>query len=90
METLGTILAWIVFGLVIGLIARAIYPGRQALSVPNTVALGITGSMVGGLIAWALGNRPQDGAFHGAGWILSIVGALLVVWAASFMTRRSA
>lgn len=90
MNTLGAIVSWIVSGLVIGLLARAIYPGRQAMTLPNTIALGIAGSIVGGLIAWALGHRPQDGAFAGSGWIMSIVGALIVVWAALWMGRRKA
>lgn len=88
MEALGSIIVWIVFGLVVGLIARALYPGSQPLSLPNTIALGIGGSIVGGLIAWAIGFRPEEGAFAGAGWIMSIVGALLVVWAAMFWRRR--
>lgn len=88
MEALGSIITWIIFGLVIGLIARALYPGRQPISLPNTIALGIGGSIVGGLIAWALGYRPEEGAFAGAGWIMSIVGALIVVWAAMFWRRR--
>lgn len=84
---IGSILSWIAFGLVIGLIARALYPGRQKISLPNTIALGIAGSVVGGLIAWALGYRPEDGAFAGAGWIMSIVGALIVVWGALAWSR---
>jgi uncharacterized membrane protein YeaQ/YmgE (transglycosylase-associated protein family) len=88
MGTLGAILSWIVFGLVVGLIARALYPGRQAMSLPNTIALGIAGSIVGGLIAWALGYRPQEGAFAGAGWIMSILGGLIVVWAALAISSR--
>ena len=88
MALLGTILAWIVFGLAIGLIARALYPGRQALSLPNTIALGIAGSMVGGGISWLLGYRPQENIFQGAGWILSVVGALIVVWLAMAIARR--
>lgn len=89
MAALGSIVTWIIFGLAVGLIARALYPGRQEISVPNTIALGIGGSVVGGLIAWALGYRPDQGAFAGAGWILSIVGALIVVWAALRWRRRS-
>jgi uncharacterized membrane protein YeaQ/YmgE (transglycosylase-associated protein family) len=88
MGTLGAILSWIVFGLVVGLIARALYPGRQAMSLPNTIALGIAGSVVGGIIAWALGYRPQEGAFAGSGWIMSIVGGLIVVWAALYLGSR--
>lgn len=83
-----TILSWIVFGLLVGLLARALYPGRQSMSIPNTIALGIAGSLVGGLIAWALGHRPEDGPWAGAGWILSIIGALIVVWATLYFSRR--
>lgn len=87
---IGSILSWIVFGLVVGLLARAIYPGKQGLSLPNTIALGIGGSIVGGLIAWLLGYRPQEGAFAGSGWIMSIIGALLVVGIAGYLSRRGA
>ena len=87
MGTLGAIISWIVFGLVIGLISRALYPGQQKMSLPATIALGIIGSLVGGLIAWAFGYRPEEGAFAGAGWIMSIVGGLIVVWAAMAMSR---
>ena len=88
MGTLGAIISWIVFGLLVGLISRALYPGPQKMGLPNTIALGIGGSVVGGLIAWALGYRPDQGAFAGAGWIMSIVGGLIVVWAALFLGRR--
>ncbi len=77
---IGSIITWMVFGLVIGLIARMLYPGRQSMGLFATMLLGIAGSLVGGFISWALGFRPEEGAFRGAGWILSIVGALLVVW----------
>ncbi|WP_254510639.1 GlsB/YeaQ/YmgE family stress response membrane protein [Anatilimnocola floriformis] len=80
MATLGTIISWIVFGLVIGLIARMLYPGRQSMGFFATMLLGIAGSLVGGFISWAMGFRPEEGAFRGAGWIMSIVGALIVVW----------
>jgi uncharacterized membrane protein YeaQ/YmgE (transglycosylase-associated protein family) len=89
MDTLGTIVSWIVFGLIVGFVARALYPGSQKMSVPNTIALGIAGSVVGGLIAWAAGNRPDAGAFAGSGWIMSIVGGLIVVGLAMWYSRRS-
>jgi uncharacterized membrane protein YeaQ/YmgE (transglycosylase-associated protein family) len=86
-----TIISWIVFGLVIGILARALYPGRQKMSLPSTIALGIAGSLVGGLIAWAAGFREaNDGPFEGAGWIMSIIGALIVVWAAMALSRPRA
>jgi uncharacterized membrane protein YeaQ/YmgE (transglycosylase-associated protein family) len=79
---IGTIISWIVFGLVVGFLARALYPGRQDMSLPATIALGIAGSLLGGLAAWALGfGDIERGPFDGAGWIMSIIGALIVVWA---------
>lgn len=84
------ILAWIVFGLVVGLIARLLYPGRQAMGMLTTMALGIVGSLLGGFIAWALGYAPIDeGAFRGSGWIMSILGALIVVWTSLMLSNRS-
>lgn len=49
-------IGFIVFGLVVGLIARLLVPGKQELSVAMTVLLGVIGSVVGGLIANALGT----------------------------------
>jgi uncharacterized membrane protein YeaQ/YmgE (transglycosylase-associated protein family) len=85
-------ISWIVFGLIVGFIARALYPGKQKMSLPATIALGIAGSVVGGLIAWGLGYGAADGRgpFEGAGWIMSIVGGLIVVWAAMAMSRPRA
>ena len=88
---IGSIISWIVFGLIVGLIARALYPGRQKMGLPATIALGITGSVVGGLIAWLVGGRPENvGPFEGAGWIMSIIGGLIVVWAALALSRPRA
>jgi uncharacterized membrane protein YeaQ/YmgE (transglycosylase-associated protein family) len=80
METLGSIIVWAVFGLIIGAIARLLYPGNQPMSLLMTMVLGIVGSLLGGFISWAFGFRPEEGAFRGAGWIMSIIGAIIVVW----------
>ena len=90
MGTLGTIISWAVFGLVIGLIARLLYPGKQPMGFLATMALGIVGSFVGGFISWGFGFEPDLGALRGAGWIMSIVGAILVVWIALFVSSRAA
>ncbi len=85
---IGTIISWIVFGLIVGLIARALYPGNQRMGFMATTILGVIGSLVGGMIAWGFGFRPDEGAFAGAGWIMSIVGAMIVVWAGLAMASR--
>jgi len=89
MELIGTIIVWAVFGLVIGAVARLLYPGRQPMSLATTMVLGIVGSLLGGFISWALGGAPGEGPFRGAGWIMSIVGALIVVWGGLYMSSRS-
>jgi uncharacterized membrane protein YeaQ/YmgE (transglycosylase-associated protein family) len=86
------ILAFLLFGLIVGLLARALYPGRQAMGWLTTSVLGMIGSLVGGLIGHALwgGNSQLDGTwgFTPGGWILSIAGALLVLFVYLRMTGR--
>ena len=89
METIWTLISWAVFGLVIGLVARLLYPGRQPMGILATMILGIIGSFVGGAIAWAFGFRPDGGPFEGSGWIMSIVGALIVVGIGLFAASRA-
>lgn len=89
METLGTMISWAAFGLVIGLIARLLYPGRQPMGFIATMILGIVGSLLGGFMSFLFGFRPEEGAFSGGGWIMSIVGALIVVWLGLFIGSRS-
>ena len=72
----------IIVGFVVGLIARAIMPGAQHMGLILTAILGIAGSFVGGLIGRVI-SKPKEGAkFHPAGFILSIIGALilLILW----------
>ena len=71
-----------IVGIVVGLIARAILPGDQHMGLLMTGILGIVGSFVGGFIA-RLFNKPKDGAMlHPAGIIMSIVGAVIVLFIA--------
>ena len=74
-------LLWsIVVGFVVGLIARAIMPGVQHMGFVATTLVGIGGSLVGGLIGGAIW-RPREGAkFHPAGFFLSLLGAVLVLF----------
>ncbi len=70
----------IIIGFVIGLIARAIMPGAQNLGFIVTTLLGIGGSILGGLVG-RLFSKPEPGTpFHPAGIIMSILGALLLLF----------
>jgi len=88
---IGSIISWAVFGLVVGAIARLLYPGRQPMGILMTMVLGIIGSLLGGFVAWMIGfGDPNDGPLQGSGWIMSIIGALIVVWSGLFMASRTA
>lgn len=71
---------YIIVGFVVGLIARAIMPGAQHMGMVMTTLLGIVGGFVGGLIG-RLFSKPEPGsAFHPAGFIMSIIGAIIVLF----------
>lgn len=77
---LFTILTWFVFGLIVGLIAKALHPGQDPAGCIVTVVIGVAGSFVGGAINWMLGLG--HGPFEASGFLMSILGALLclAVW----------
>ncbi len=79
------IVAWIVFGFVVGLVARAVVPGRQAMGLVMTTLLGIAGSLVGGLVASALAGGSATG-FQPTGLIGSLIGAVVLLLVAGFVT----
>ena len=74
-----SIISMIVVGFIVGLLARFFYPGAVAMGFWMTTLLGIGGSLVGGVIGSMLFKSP-DGRFHPAGWILSIVGSMGLIW----------
>ena len=83
------LLAFILFGLVVGLIARALMPGRQSMGLISTALLGMVGSFVGGMVGSLIyGGRVFD--LHSAGIIGSILGSLLVMFLVGVGSRRRA
>ena len=82
------IISWIVFGFIVGLIARAIVPGRQSMGFVMTTLLGVAGSLVGGFVATALGGgNPDYNGLHGAGTIGSLIGAIVVLLVVGAVSR---
>jgi uncharacterized membrane protein YeaQ/YmgE (transglycosylase-associated protein family) len=73
------ILAWIVFGLIAGVIAKLIMPGRDPGGFIVTIILGVLGAIVGGLIGSALGFGGVTG-FDFRSFIIATVGAILLLW----------
>lgn len=82
--SIGSVLAWIVCGLIVGLCARLLVPGRQSMSLPLTTLLGIAGALIGGFL-YSVVRGPAVEPFSLAshnwyGWIVAILGAMLLVW----------
>jgi uncharacterized membrane protein YeaQ/YmgE (transglycosylase-associated protein family) len=75
--SIGGIILAIVIGLVAGLIARAVIPGKQDLGIVATIVLGIIGSVVGNLLAGLLFRGEFE--FDLGGWWASIIGAIIVL-----------
>ena len=88
MSMIMLILGWIVFGGVAGLTARVIFrPGRESMSWAATIALGIVGSFVGGIVVnLVFGGRMF--LAQTSGWIGSILGAFLVLAIVALVRHR--
>jgi uncharacterized membrane protein YeaQ/YmgE (transglycosylase-associated protein family) len=81
-----SLLSWILTGLVVGLIARAIVPGRQSVGLIMTIVLGVAGAALGGLLSsliWPTWADSPDVSRMWPGWLMAILGAVIVVAAYS-------
>lgn len=81
------VLSWIVFGLIVGVIAKLVMPGRDAGGFVMTVILGIAGALLGGFIGQVLGIYGPE---QPAGIIMSIIGAVLLLAIYRLFARRTA
>jgi uncharacterized membrane protein YeaQ/YmgE (transglycosylase-associated protein family) len=81
--SIGEILIYILAGLVIGILARLIVPGRQRMGLLMTIALGVVAAIIGGII-WNAIFPSNDGV----AWIGSIIVAVALVWIYSWFTQR--
>lgn len=80
------ILWMIIFGAIVGAIAKLIMPGRDPGGIIVTIILGILGSIVGGFLIGLL--LPGRSATDPAGWIGSILGAILLLWIYRMVVAR--
>ena len=80
-----SIILWIVFGLVVGIIAKLLMPGRDPGGFIITTLLGIAGALVGGFVGRAMGFYGPNQA---AGWFMSILGAIILLALYRMMVRR--
>ena len=85
---MGTIIAYIVIGLIGGAIAKAILPGKQGGGFVLTALLGIAGALLGGFLGGLLLNVSYSAVFSFKGLIFSILGSLIILVIFGFITKR--
>lgn len=85
---IGTIIGWLIFGLIVGAIARLLTPGRDQMGCLATSILGIVGSILGGWLSHELLGRPHSSGYFSKSWLFSILGAVLVLLAWRMISSR--
>ncbi|HBQ90709.1 MAG TPA: GlsB/YeaQ/YmgE family stress response membrane protein [Alcaligenes faecalis] len=80
------IISMIIVGFIVGLLARAIMPGDQKMGWIMTTILGIVGAFVAGYLGQAMGWYVPG---QGAGWIGSIVGAIIVLFIYGLVSKKA-
>lgn len=89
--TLESFLIWMLCGLIVGVVARVLLPGPQSIGLIMTIVLGIVGAVVGGFLYSFIREPLGDPlAFAGEwqGWIVAILGAMLVIGIYAGASRR--
>jgi uncharacterized membrane protein YeaQ/YmgE (transglycosylase-associated protein family) len=76
---------WLIIGLIAGALARLIMPGKDPMGWLATLVLGIIGSIIGGLVASMIWR--SDTGFHPGGLLLSLLGAIFVLWIWRMISR---
>ena len=82
-----SILGWIVFGLIIGAIAKLLMPGRDPGGIIVTMLLGIVGALLGGFLGRSLGLY---GPGEAAGFVMSLIGAIILLLLYRLLVARRA
>lgn len=73
------VLWFVIVGFFVGLIARAVLPGADQMGFLATTGVGIGGSLIGGFIGRLIKKPAEGDKFHPAGFVMSIVGAVLLL-----------
>lgn len=80
-----SVIGWIVFGLIVGVVGKLLMPGKDPGGFLATVAIGIVGALFGGMLGRMLGMYGQDDP---VGFVMAVIGAILFLWLYRVITGR--
>ena len=94
MGLIGLIISWLIIGAIIGLLARAVMPGKQSMGIGMTIVLGVIGAIVGGFIGSLFGGDGISGIMNNP-WsigtiLLAVIGAIVVMVIYGLATKNRA
>lgn len=92
----GSLIGWIFAGLIVGAIARLLMPGRQPIGILMTIVVGVVGALLAGFVGSLLfgpnlvtdGQRVYEVRTAWPGYIMAVLGAMIVLWLAISMSGR--
>lgn len=82
-------LSWIVFGLLAGAVARMVVPGRHKIGCLPTVAVGIVGALIGGLVGQVVFGHKVHYGFDAGPFALAVIGAIVLLLALEALAGRN-
>ena len=82
-----TVLGWIVFGLIVGVVGKLVMPGKDPGGFIATVAIGIIGALIGGFLGRLLGMYGENDP---VGFVMAVVGAVVLLWLYRLIARQTA
>jgi uncharacterized membrane protein YeaQ/YmgE (transglycosylase-associated protein family) len=74
------IISWAIWGLLVGLIARALLPGRQSIGLLWTVVLGVLGALAGGFLATEVLGIADSDEFDFGSFLIAVATSMLLLW----------
>jgi uncharacterized membrane protein YeaQ/YmgE (transglycosylase-associated protein family) len=82
-----SVLGWIIFGLIVGVVGKLLMPGKDPGGFIATVAIGIVGALIGGFLGRLVGMYGENDP---VGFVMAVVGAIVFLWLYRLLARRTA
>ncbi len=83
-----SILSWVIFGFIVGAVAKWIVPGNAPAGILGDIVIGIVGALIGGWLFHYFGHAGIEGFWNWHSWLTAIVGAVVLLWAARLLSGR--